>query len=662
MRLIRGVYPSDEPASSAFWAGGITEWDDWDVEKAVDEGLKTCYAFYAGVTLLKDWVGQPPWIVRRKIADGVEDLPDHPLMEVVRNPWPGEEWDFQQSAIDLHKSLAGNAFQLIIQVGDTVQLKRLRPENMGVDKDRKGNVVKWVYPKGATNPERYDPEAVIHHRFFDPGDDVWGLAPLQAASRIVDTMNAGLLWNKSSMANRVWSDGMIAPKLGEKVGLTEQQHNDFRKAIKKDLSGPTNARKIIVPGFPAEFVPFGLSPAEMDFLASFERWEDAIFMVLGLHAEALGRSGATFANKEWAIAAAWKGPVPTRLRQARSVYNRAFGPLFNTSWPPRQGEIYLDFDLTGTPGVMADFRDKIDMLGKLCESGLPFDAASQRLELGLPDFPGSDMSWRPINMIPASMVTEPPEPIEEEGRSTRTNQGAVREAYYRSIDSKKSGWDRKARSLIRALFETEGRAVASAVEGGNLKPSIDLEKWRKTLRAVWSAVVESLGDEVIADLNGARSVRAVEWDPFAAALKSYIERHVANSVKLIEGTTQDGIQRAIDAGVAEGESYAQIGRRIRALYDQYSVSRAMTIAWTEVHGASGYGMHEAARQSGVVETKTWLSAGDDRVRDSHAAMDGETVNLNDLYSNGLQFPGDPSGPGEEIVMCRCVESYGTKGA
>ena len=652
MQAIRGIYPADAPPSSAFFAG-VTEWDDWDAEKAVDEGLKSCYAFYAGVSLLKDWVGQVPWVVRRKTKDGSDDLDDHPLMEVVRQPWPNEEWDYQQSAIDTHKSLAGNAYQLIIQVGNTIQLKRLRPENMGVEKDTKGNAIKWVYPKGAARPEKYDPEAIIHHRFFDPGDDVFGLAPLQAASHVVDSMNAALLANKSSMSERVWSDGMIVPKLNEKAGLTEQQHKDFSKYVKKNLSGPKNMRRVIIPPFPAEFVPFGLSPAEMDFLASFERWEDAIFMVLQLHAEALGRSGATFANKEWAIAAGWKGPVASRLRQMRSVYNRAFGPLFKTSWPPREGEVYLDFDLTGTPGVLADFKGKIDMATALTSMGLPFDDVNGRLELGLPEFPGSDKSWRPINMIPAEMVSEPEEPE----RALRT----TRDAYYRSIDSKKSGWDRKARSLVKALFETEGRAVASAVEGGNLKPRIDTKKWEDLIRSVWSAVVEDLGDEVIDKLNGGRSIRAVEWDPFSAAVKSYIERHVASSVGLIEGTTQEGIQRVIDAGVDKGESYAQIGRRLRALYDQYSVSRAMTIAWTEVHSASGYGMHEAARESGVIETKTWLSAGDDRVRKSHVAMDGETVKLDEIYSNGLQFPGDPDGPGEEIVMCRCVESYGTKG-
>lgn len=50
-------------------------------------------------------------------------------------------------------------------------------------------------------------------------------------------------------------------------------------------------------------------------------------------------------------------------------------------------------------------------------------------------------------------------------------------------------------------------------------------------------------------------------------------------------------------------------------------------------------------------TKTWVTVGDDRVRDSHLAMQGETVPYNSPYSNGQQVPG------EDEYNCRCVSRY-----
>jgi uncharacterized protein with gpF-like domain len=49
----------------------------------------------------------------------------------------------------------------------------------------------------------------------------------------------------------------------------------------------------------------------------------------------------------------------------------------------------------------------------------------------------------------------------------------------------------------------------------------------------------------------------------------------------------------------------------------------------------------------------WLSMRDEKVRDSHRAIDGEVRNLGEQFSNGLLFPHDPNGPADEVVNCRC---------
>ena len=75
----------------------------------------------------------------------------------------------------------------------------------------------------------------------------------------------------------------------------------------------------------------------------------------------------------------------------------------------------------------------------------------------------------------------------------------------------------------------------------------------------------------------------------------------------------------------------------------------MRVARTEVVKASSFGSLEAAKQSQIVRQKTWLTSRDADVRDEHEAMDGETVGLTDVFSNGEDFHGEPN--------CRCVMTF-----
>ena len=76
-----------------------------------------------------------------------------------------------------------------------------------------------------------------------------------------------------------------------------------------------------------------------------------------------------------------------------------------------------------------------------------------------------------------------------------------------------------------------------------------------------------------------------------------------------------------------------------------------------VPGATNAGQLKAYDEAGVKE-KEWLTAGDERVRESHQ-IDGQIVDLHQSFTtNGgakLQYPGDRSSgaPADEVIGCRC---------
>jgi hypothetical protein len=70
--------------------------------------------------------------------------------------------------------------------------------------------------------------------------------------------------------------------------------------------------------------------------------------------------------------------------------------------------------------------------------------------------------------------------------------------------------------------------------------------------------------------------------------------------------------------------------------------------------------HEVAVEAGST-TKTWKTAGDGHVRDSHAEMEGVTVGTDEEFEVGGQrlfLPSDPSAVLEETANCRCYVAYG----
>ena len=108
-------------------------------------------------------------------------------------------------------------------------------------------------------------------------------------------------------------------------------------------------------------------------------------------------------------------------------------------------------------------------------------------------------------------------------------------------------------------------------------------------------------------------------------------------------------------GILLGESIPKMAKRMRNVTNMdraASIRNARTYT-TSVENGAKYDRYKQAEGMGIGLEKMWLSARDDRVRDSHRVVDGEIVPLDKTFSNKLMYPGDPEGRPEEIYNCRC---------
>lgn len=123
------------------------------------------------------------------------------------------------------------------------------------------------------------------------------------------------------------------------------------------------------------------------------------------------------------------------------------------------------------------------------------------------------------------------------------------------------------------------------------------------------------------------------------------------------------INSEVTQGILQGESIPNISKRLAnvLVMDQTSAIRnaRTTVTCAENKGRVDM-MHDAA-EKGVIMKKGWSAHTDGRERASHAALDGDFVDIDDEFANGLQYPGDPGGEPEEVYNCRCSLVYDVVG-
>jgi uncharacterized protein with gpF-like domain len=157
----------------------------------------------------------------------------------------------------------------------------------------------------------------------------------------------------------------------------------------------------------------------------------------------------------------------------------------------------------------------------------------------------------------------------------------------------------------------------------------------------------------------------IERKDFADTVRRLSERYIRleafrRRIVRISETTRDTIVTQVERGFAAGLGQEGVARMIRQSVPEIARYRSRVIARTETHGAAGYGAHGAARETGLTLQKEWVAAEDERTRETHAALDGTIVGMDDYFDVGgssAQYPGDPALPPEESINCRCVVAY-----
>lgn len=183
-------------------------------------------------------------------------------------------------------------------------------------------------------------------------------------------------------------------------------------------------------------------------------------------------------------------------------------------------------------------------------------------------------------------------------------------------------------------FETLSEYLAKSYEEGFLGTMYDLQ---------------GQGIPLVFPIDQAQVLQAIQTETnLSTTLYGAMGKDIKDLQKKIAGE--------ISRGLSTGMMYSEISRNI-ASWARIPKNNAMRIARTEAHRIqckAAYDAQHKAKSKGADVVKQWDATLDGKTRDSHRAIDGEIKELDEKFSNGLEYPGDPSGAAGEVINCRCA--------
>lgn len=196
--------------------------------------------------------------------------------------------------------------------------------------------------------------------------------------------------------------------------------------------------------------------------------------------------------------------------------------------------------------------------------------------------------------------------------------------------------------VLQRFFERQGKSVLSAIGAGG--EWWDGERWDRELADDLHRVAHT-----ITAIIGTAEAKRLGYDD------GFDPDRTVQYLKTVAGRWASNINRTTKAQL--DEEVNDPDGDPSTVFAKADESRSAGVAVMVATFASGFGVVEAGSQlaydEGVEPTKTWHTGSNPRK--SHAAVNGETVPIDQPFSNGCMWPAD--GPDvDEVAGCNCSVS------
>lgn len=245
-------------------------------------------------------------------------------------------------------------------------------------------------------------------------------------------------------------------------------------------------------------------------------------------------------------------------------------------------------------------------------------------------------------------------------------------AYLQVVEDEREPIEERHLVFFEALLWGAGEAAADAyvLQRTEEAALATVGAREDALRTLYEALVEDAVSAFAAGSYGALKaflppLRKNEGALWLEEARAFITRYLPGWLRAVTTTVREMLAALIADGLADGLGIEQLRDYVLERWRDLSAYEAERIVRTEVVASSNYGSQAGARATGLPLEKEWLSAVDDRTRQTHRTASGQRVRLHETYTVGghpAMFPGDPELPPGERIHCRCTEIYHVVGA
>lgn len=589
--------------------------------------------------------------VLRKGKDEIED-PFNPWLLLLSRPnkyFTGKQfWKLLQKYIDI----TGEAYIYLESERELFQPEKvkamhlLQPDRVKINFNKEGtDIVNYEYTTD-TKTFIYLPEQVIRVFEPDPLCPLRGVSLLRSGLRQIDTDN-----QLTELQMRVIRNGgHIGGVFRFKDKLTSDQLKQLEEKYAEKYSEAKNSGKPLFLGGDAEWLKTALSPIELGFIESKKLTLDDIATLTGVPRALLARpSDETFSNADAAQNIFLRDTIKPLIQQLVTILD----------WRLIPDEFDLDF-VDPTPENREEIRKDLQTASQV----YAISTNEKREILGLEPIPDGDEILVPFSVTPlGKSLTQ--DTTEEKKVKTVEFQHPLKdpikrkvwgEIQYKRLDRRQA----RLRKVLRDYFEEQKKRIVSQIEGRRsfkVKALVDQVFDSKLEISLASRTVLPLLRQMMIDA-GQDTFEILDVGvqfTMTSQLESWLDKRVDTFSHTINETTFNKLKSEFEESFDKNETRQQLIKRIENVYDEYTESRAATIARTEVHGAVQTATEEAYKEAGIpIKIWVWSPGVMGGVREEHIKMDGEEQSIGQPFSNGLQYPGDPSGDPEETINCECT--------
>lgn len=477
----------------------------------------------------------------------------------------------------------------------------------------------------------------VPFKTYSPGSPAGYISPISALNQtLTEQIEAGRfrkeLWHSSGRLNaQITRPKDVAP-------WDEETRKKFVTAFREAWgSGGSKAGSIPLLEDGMEIKPFQTSFKEQQWAESIKLSRETVAAAYGVNPSLIWHSDTqTYASSK---------------DNARALYAECLGPVLqmiqqriNSFLLPMVGadpDTYVEFDFNEK--LKGSFEERASILQSA--TGAAWLTRNEaRADYNLPPIDGGDELIVPLNVVEggqASPTDTHMDPKSNGGCSCHQFKADPTTVRIKTRSSQEE--NEKLGEILSKFFKRQADSILPKL-GAKAGNWWDPDRWDTEL----ADDIEPAMDD-IADAHGSEVAKILGFTYAVAQTRNYLRAMAEGRAKAINQATYDKLQEAMeseDEDLTPAHVFEEReGKQAELLGRSLALAAAMWAANREAP--------QQAEEHGIEKTveKVWVTG--DNPRPSHQAMDGETVPVNEAFSNGAYWPGDDNLDPDESCGCNC---------